>query len=261
MKKYILALALIISVIKSEEVTAQGPPITADKPIMLGGSTMILRTLMESRSNTQGHFTSIPIIYHYLPTSNSLVGVHIPMVGFSFDGEPERSGFGLGDISILAKYQFYRSDGTGRTFRIVGKTFQTLPTGKALEFGTHSSGEYQSYFGVVAGYESLKHGISNEIGYNWAPSDIEDEVRYKLGFGLPLLKPTYPVNQLNLYFEYQSSWFPEANEYMMLYAQGLQYAKGRYTFEAAVQVPLIQNRAFIRERNYSLLFGTRVILN
>jgi len=261
MKNIIIVIGLYISASLFSQLTAQGPPITADKPIMLGGKTMILRSLAEARSTTQGDFLAIPIIYHYLTSSNSLIGLHVPLVSYRFEGEPSNKGFGLGDISILGKYQFYRKDGTGRTFRLVAKTFQTLPTGKDIDFDVYSSGRYQSYYAVVAGYESLKYGISNEIGYQLSPSNSNDEIRYKLGFGLPLLKQRYPVNQINLYFEYQSSWFTESNEYMMLYAQGVQYAKGRVTLEAAIQVPLIEDRAFIRQRDYSLFIGTRVILN
>jgi len=261
MKNYISILLLLSSIATTVDLSAQGPPITADKPIMLGGGTMILQSLVESRSTTQGHFTAIPIVYHYLPTSNSLIGLHLPFVGYSFDGDFGNSGFGLGDISLLGKYQFYRKDGTGKTFRLVAKTLQTFPTGKELNYEIYSSGMYQSYYGLVAGYESLKHGISNELGYQLSPSGNNDEIRYKLGFGLPLLRPTYPVNQLNLYFEDQSSWFVEQDEYLMLYAQGIQYARGRYTIEAAVQVPLVEDRVFARQRDYSLFFGTRIILN
>jgi len=77
---------------------------------------------------------------------------------------------------------------------------------------------------------------------------------------LPLLKPAYPVNQINLYFEYQNSWFTELNEYMLLYAQGIQYAKGRLTVEASVQFPLVQKLDVVSERDFSIFLGTRVIL-
>ena len=143
-----------------------------------------------------------------------------------------------------------------KTFRLVVKTLQTLPTGKSLNVEGISTNDYQSYFGIVAGYESIKYGISNEIGFNIRPSNDMDEFRYKLGFGLPLLKSTYPVNQINLYFEYQNSWFSAINEFMMLYAQGIQYAKGRLTIETAIQLPLIQSVSEEKERNFSIFIGT-----
>ncbi len=236
---------------------AQGPPITGDKPIMLGANNWVVKTLTEIRHTESGNFVKVPLMVHYLPASNVLVGVHAPFVSYNF--KEGAQGQTLGDVELLAKYQFYRKDKTGKTFRLVAKTLQTLPTGKSLNLDGISTGDYQSYVGVVAGYESIKYGISNELGYNLSPSNDMDEFRYKLGFGLPLLKSTYPVNQVNLYFEYQSSWFTTIDEYLMLYAQGIQYAKGRLTVEASVQFPLIQTVPEAGQRNFSLFLGTRYI--
>jgi len=249
----------VIIIVSCQLGWSQGPPITADKPIMLGGDTKLLKTLSEFRKTDQGDYVSLPVMFHYLPSSNSLVGLHVPYVNYSLADDSE-SGGTLGDIAILGKYQFYRKDQMGKTFRIVAKTLQTLPTGKSLGVDGISTGYYQSYTGVVAGYESIKYGISNELGYNLVPGNNGDELRYKLGFGLPLKKSVYPVNQVNLYFEYQNSWFVEREEFMLLYAQGIQYAKGRLTVEASVQAPLIQSLSDSPRRKYSIFFGTRYIL-
>ena len=259
MKTTIKWLLAIIACTTLNQIKAQGPPITADKPIMLGAKSVILRTLTEVRNTEKGVFTKAPLMVHYLPTSNSLVAVHLPYVYYDFREENATDGQTLGDIEIMGKYQFYRNDKTGKTFRLVAKTLQTLPTGKSLNVDGISTGLYQSYIGTVAGYESIKYGISNELGYNIVPNGSIDDLRYKLGFGLPLLKPTYPVKQINLYFEYQSSWFIERGDYQLLYAQGVQYAKGRLTMEAAIQLPLAQTVSKDNERNYSLLFGTRFV--
>jgi len=141
-----------------------------DKPVMLGANSWVVKSLTEIRNTDEGNFIKAPLIVHYLPTANTLVGVHIPFVNSNFDGDEANQS--LGDIELLAKYQFYRKDGS-----------------------------------LIAGYESLKYGISNELGYNIQPSTDMDELRYKLSFGLPLMKPTYPVKKVNLYFEYQSSWW------------------------------------------------------
>jgi len=236
---------------------AQAPPITADKPIMLGAGSWVIKSLTEIRKTETGTFVKAPLMIHYLPSASSLVAVHLPLVNYNFqDGG---SGQALGDIELMAKYQFYRKDGMGKTFRIVAKTVQTLPTGKAIDVDGISTGNYQSYFGIVAGYESIKYGISNELGFNLDPSDDLDELRYKLGFGLPLLPSVYPVKQINLYFEYRSSWFTTMNEYMLLYAQGIQYAKGQITVEAAVQFPLVQTISESKKRNFSVFLGSRYV--
>ncbi|MEL6917228.1 MAG: hypothetical protein AAFO99_05800, partial [Bacteroidota bacterium] len=223
--------------------------------IMLGGGSFTMKTLTEIRKTERGTFTYIPLMLHYLPSSNSLVALHLPYIGYNF--ENGGSGSSLADIRILGKYQFFRKDGTGKTFRIVAKTLQTLPTGDELDLIDLSTGKYAGYFGLVAGYESLKYGISNEIGYNWMPDGTLDELRYKLGFGLPLLKPQYPNKQLNLYFEYTNSWVVERDWYQLLYAQGVQYAGKNITFDLAVQLPLVNDVDVGRELKYSVFLGTR----
>lgn len=254
--KYKILLVLIFAFAKAYP---QGPPLTADKPIMLGGGSFIAKTLTEIRVTEEGTATRIPVMLHYLPTSNTLFAVHIPYVNYSFK-DVRGSGNTLGDINVVGKYQFYRKDGTGKTFRIVAKTLQTLPTGEALDIEGISTGNYAGYYGVVAGYESLKYGVSNELGYNWMPDGTLDKMVYKLGFGLPLLKPTYPVNQVNLYFEYSSEWFHERSQYELLYAQGIQYARKQWTWEAGIQFPLIQDAPEASKEKYTIYIGTRFIL-
>lgn len=233
---------------------SQGPPITADKPIMLGGKSFTTKTLTEIRNTQRGTIVYAPLMLHYLPTANSLVAIHLPYTGYDFK---DSSGGGLGDVKIMGKYQFYRKDGTGKTFRIVAKTLQTLPTGDELDLVDISTGKYAGYYGIVSGYESLKYGISTEIGYNWMPDGTLDEFRAKLGFGLPLLKPQYPNKQLNLYFEYNSMYMHERDWYQLFYAQGIQYALKNITFDLALQLPLIQQIDDGREFNYSVFIGTR----
>ena len=234
---------------------AQGPPITSDNPIMLGARSLTARTLVEVRNTERGTSLYLPIILQYLPTSNTLVAVNLPYLDYDFD--PENRGRTLADITLLGKYQFLRKDATGKTFRMVAKTLQTLPTGKDLDLMGLSTGHYAGYFGVVSGYESLKYGFSAEMGYNWMPDGSLDEFRTKLGFGLPLLKPQYPNRQVNIYFEYASSWFAERDSYQLLYAQGIQYAGKNITVDLALQLPLVQQAPQGQAFNYGAFFGTR----
>ncbi len=255
---FLLFVTLHIAVANS---VAQGPPITADKPIMLGAKRVILKSLTEIRTTDQGSFIKAPIMAHYLPSSNLLFAIHVPYVRTNFNEGLLNSPInfsGLGDIELLGKYQFFRKDATGKTFRMVAKTLQTLPTGKMYSIDGILTGTYQSYIGTVAGYETIKYGISNEVGLNMSKDHALKEFKHKLGFGLPLLKPSYPVKQINLYFEYQSSWFYDVVSYRLLYAQGLQYAIKRLTLEAAIQFPLIQNNT-PQNFNRSVFIGTRYI--
>lgn len=239
----------------SIKIWAQGPPITADKPIMLGGNSFTMKTLVEYRETERASILYAPLMLHYLPTSNSLVALHIPYLQYDVANGPQ--GSGLADVLAVGKYQFYRWDGTGKTYRMVAKTIQTLPTGEEVDIMQLSTGNYAGYFGIVSGYETLKYGISTELGYNWMPDGTLDEFRGKIGFGLPLLKPQYPNKQINLYFEYNNSLFPEREWYQFQYAQGIQYAGKNITFDLAFQMPLIQNMPDFRKQVYSLFIGTR----
>jgi len=239
---------------------SQGPPITGDKPIMLSGGTMLVKTLTEIRHTNEGKFTKAPIMVHYIFSNKFLMAAHVPHVSYKFDNPEMGEGSGLGDVQVMAKYQLFRNDNTGKTLRVVAKTVQNLPTGEKLGIEGMSTGEYESYQAFVLGYETIKYGLGMELGYNVAPNGYQgNEVIHKFGVGLPLLKPVYPVNQINLYFEYQQSWFPKIEAYQLFYAQGIQYAIDQFTFEAAVQVPLVQDIAEINKRKYSILLGTRYV--
>ncbi len=252
--KYIYWLTVIL-VLSTDFSVAQGPPITSDKPIMLGAGSFTARTLAEIRNTERGTFAYVPVAISYLPSSNTMIGVAIPYL--NYDIENGDSGSSLADIKITGKYQFFRKDATGKTFRVVAKTVQTLPTGEDLDLMDLSVGKYAGYYGVVAGYETLKYGISNELGYNSMPDGSMDEFRYKLGFGLPLLKPQYPNKQINLFFEYTNSWLVERDWYQLLYAQGIQYARKNTTFDLAIQVPLVSDVDTGRKLQYSLFLGSR----
>lgn len=236
---------------------AQGPPITGDKPIMLGGNRVVLRSLAEFRQLEQGTALQVPLRVHYLPTANSLVGVYAPLVHYAL---PDVQGTTFGDLQLVGKYQFYRANSTGKTFKMLVKTLQTLPTGQSLALDGMSTGQYQGFYSLLAGYESLNYGIIGEMGFNHSPMPFFNEWRTKVGFGLPLLKPSYPVNQINLYFEYQSSYFTAQRRYALFYAQGIQYAKGRVTLDLAVQLPLYQTLLPDMRRRYSLYFGLRCVI-
>lgn len=243
----------------TNNIFAQGPPITTDKPIMLGEGQQILKTLTEIRHFEQGTVTRIPMMYHYLPTSNSLVALHIPLVIGSMN-ENNDGEMSLGDLNLLLKYQFYRKDGKAKTFRMVGKLLQTFPTSTnnvgVVDFGVN---EWQTLIGWVAAYESIKYGISHEISYKWVGGDtFSDEIQHKLGFGLPLLKPVYPVKQINLFFEYNGNYFIENKTYELLYAQGIQYARKQWTFETAIQAPIIKIENE-NARKYSWFLGMRYV--
>ena len=261
MNRFIKYNYILILVFLSSSIVAQGPPITGDKAIMLAPGNVVIKTLTEFRANEWNKYIRTPLMVHYLPSSNLLVGLHLSYVTKikgEFDWSDDLNT--LGDSELLVKYQFYRKDLMAKTFRVAAKSLMTFRSPKNAMVEGIATNKYQNYFGVIAGYETIKYGITGEMGYNLVHGDNWDRLQTKLGFGLPLLKPSYPVNQINLYFEYQSNWYPQIDEYTLLFAQGLQYAKDQFTFEFAVQLPLHQRIEFHEKRVYSLLFGMRYVI-
>lgn len=232
----------------------QGPPITEDSPMLLGAGSYTIRVISESRKLDIGNATYVPLMLHYLPTSNTEVSVNVPYLNYDLNGV---SGSGLADIRLTGKYQFYRKDGKAKTFRMDAKTVQTLPTGDKLDLMDLSMGIYSGYYGIVAGYESLKIGITSELGYNWMPDGTLDVLQLKAGVGWPLLEPQYPNKQLNLYFETANMWQTERNSYQFMYAQGIQYARKDITIDLSYQIPVFQDISEGPEFKRSIFIGGR----
>lgn len=239
---------------------AQGPPITLDKPIMLGEKKGTLRPYFKLANNALRDFSALIVEGDYNVSNTFAIGAELPLVYDQLDKA------GLGDVSLMAKYQFYRKDGMGKTVRIAAKGKQSFATGRDAETMTLGMGHSMSYLGILAARESLKLGTQFEFGYGFVPSNQRlSQLSYKLGFGLPLLEPAYPVKQINLYFESEGlnlRDFKGDPQYAYYYSQGLQYAIGRYTYDLSVQFPLAQqlNGSPGMERRISALLGFRVIL-
>ena len=252
MKKHIISFFVILFWGSNQ---AQGPPITIDKIILLGSNSFTARSLTEIRSTERGDFVYIPFSLSYLPTANTSFTIDVPFINYDFNNGPNGNGFA--DLRITGRYQFYQKNETGKTFRVLAKTEQTLPTGENLDLIGLSTGLYQGYYGVLTGYESLKFGITSELGYNWIPDETLDNLKYKLSFGLPLLKPQFPNKQVNLYFEYTSLWIFERDWYQLLYAQGVQYAGKDFTIDLSAQIPIVNDVDVDRELRYAIFLGGR----
>lgn len=227
---------------------------------MLGEKKGTLRPYLKLANNAQRDFTALIIEGDYNVSNSFAIGAELPLV------YEQRDKAGLGDVSLMAKYQFFRKDGMGKTVRIAAKGKQTFATGRDAETMTFGMGHAMSYIGILAARESLELGTQFEIGYGFVPTNERlSQLSYKLGFGLPLLEPTYPVKQVNLYFEtegFNLRSFEGDAQYGYYYSQGLQYAIGRYTYDLSVQFPLTQklNGSPGMERRISALIGMRVIL-
>jgi hypothetical protein len=252
---------LLLYAAASSVLWAQGPPITLDKPIMLGQNKGTFRPMLKIVNNSIIDFNALILDADYNLSNKFALAIEAPLI---FPNEV--SGARFGDVGVSAKYQFLRVDGVGKTLRIAAKARNMFRTGIHEDTPILGMGHNMTYLGVLAAREALKLGIQAELGYNMAAGTAHlDHLLYKLGFGIPLLKPVYPVNQLNLYCEFEGMNLPKhlgINQYGYYYAQGLQYARGVYTFDFSVQFPLSQQFHGVGtfERRVWTLIGTRVVI-
>jgi hypothetical protein len=257
--KKTMFIVLIINTLLSINSFAQGPPITLDKPIMLGEKKGTVRPMFKIINSDTRSFKTFIADADYNFTNNLATMIEVP---FTFGATDVKAG--LGDIAVGLKYQFYTKNGMGKTLRIAAKAKNMFATGKKLETPIIGMGHNMTYVGILAARESLKFGVQAELGYNIVPSATHlGNLDYKLGFGLPCFEAVYPVDQLNLYFEFEGMNMQKhlgENQYAYYYAQGIQYAKNIYTYDLSLQFPLKQQVPSSYQRNFILLLGMRVII-
>ena len=252
-------LCLIMCAINSLAIYAQGPPVMTDSPIILGKGRTIIKTLTQYiRAENDVDYLTVPLIVHYTIDSDKLVGIHLPYVTtYNLHGKDANAA--LGDIDLLYNHQFYQWDKQGKTFRMLGKFKQTIPTGTATHFESISMNAWKSTIGLVSGYESLEFGLLSDVGYKII-AEAPDQIYYNFGFGLPLLPHQFPPKQVNVYIETQGEYHPETGKSALYYTPALQYATYQWTVEIGAQLPIYQLYSASNSLEYSLIFGARFVL-
>jgi hypothetical protein len=230
----------------------------ADSPIRLGAHKTVIRSWVQFRSYTYTDVVSAPLLVDYTLTSDLQVGVTLP---FAMSTSPFDPGPGIADAMLRVKYQFLRRDREAHTFRASGVVRQWLPTGPDIDNFDVGTGAFRTHLAVVAGIEDVHYGLQSEIGYVIQTDNMADMAVGRLSFGLPFLKPVFPVKQLTLYFEYEGMYMRDGRDhYAVMYAQGLQYARKRWTFDASAEFPLSQHMPPTYFRRWGLMAGARVVI-
>ena len=104
--KFRILISLLLAIGMTGTIKAQGPPITADKPIMLSSGTSLIKTLVEVRKTNQGTFTRAPLMLHHVITKKFIAAVHLPHVSYNFtDGNPLGEGTAFGDVQLMMKWR------------------------------------------------------------------------------------------------------------------------------------------------------------
>ena len=257
--KTIIQLLTLFSLLLSLKMTAQGPPIFTDTPIMLGLEGRGLRTFgnIISRENANAYVQ--PIVVPYNISNKWQVSLIAPFVSISPGGADSRSG--LGDIEISTKYQLYKKDGKGSTLRGLIRLDETFPTGNSSRVPALGSGAYQTTLSLVNGYVTTKYGIYSEFGYTITSDGLPDNFTYNIAFGYPLLPQKYPPNQLNVFLEFNGNYVFDQVGNNLFVSPGIQYIAGRkLLFESGIQIPVDDSAPVGQRTNYILRIGTRILI-
>ncbi len=238
----------------------QGPPITVETPIMLGLGGSGIRTFNRFTSVENGHAFVHVLTIPYNFSTKSQIGIVMPFVF----NKPENtiSSSGLGDLTLFAKYQLYKIDDIGKTFRITAKITQSIPTKSSSLQDPNNTKISQTYIGIIVGKLSTKTGIYGDFGYNLTNSGLTDNIIYNISFGFPLLEHQYPQKQVNLYLEVNGNYLIDPKRNVNFLSPGIQWIPGRrFLLEYSFQLPIFQDNSQINSTNFRSLIGIRFLIN
>ena len=239
---------------------AQGPPITAETPVMLGLEGSGIRTFGKFISKENVTIYVQPIAIPYNITSKFQVGAIFPFK-FIAPKESKTTG-GFADMTVFAKYQLYKKDGKAKTFRILGIVKQSFPTGKTSSNPAIGYRLSQTYVGIIIGKLSIKKGLYGDFGYNLTNKSSSDNFLYNFSVGLPLLPQKYPQKQLNTFLEFNGNYVFDPKAHTLFISPGLQFIPGRRVlFESSFQIPIVQKNITTNKTKYMILLGTRFLIN
>ncbi len=178
-----------------------------------------------------------------------------------------RSSEGFGDVSLFARYTFFKQDARGHTFRIAAFGGVKAPTGDdnesdalgplpiPLQSGT---GSWDGFGGVIVTYQSLAFQVDAQASYTAKneANDFEggDEARLDGSYQYRLLPRTlgkgtpgflYGVLEANIIYRDENRVFGSRDRNSggtsIFLSPGLQYVTKRYILEGSVQLPVSQN--------------------
>lgn len=247
-----IALLLLLQ----NQLHAQGPPVTAETPIMLGLEGSGIRSFFKITDSDEGRLTSwiwgVPYNIH----TNFQVGAAFAYVWQDKIGRTTTNGFG--DVNLFTKVLLFKKDGRARTFRILATGSQSFPTAAKSLRGNDQPNIYQTYVGLVFGKVTTRIGLYGDIGYRWVNSNLRDHFVYNLSVGVPLLPVRYPQKQINAYLELNADHTIDGPADLVSLSPGLQFIPGRRLLvEVSYSLPLNSDSPI----NWSLLSGIRFLLN
>jgi len=242
----------------SLSVAAQGPPITAGTPVMLGLEGRGIRTFVRTSVSDNAVSLIVPLGLPYNITPTWQIGTAIPFFrNATIEGNQIKQG--IGDIAVFTKYQLYKRDGRGKTLRTIAIIRHTLPTGRTFDGTAVSSGAFTTAIGLINGFITTRYGLYFDIAYVIRSRQLPDLWTHNLSLGIPLLPHRYPQRQLNAYLELNTRRSEHFKLQFLQLSPGLQFIAGRrFLIETSFGYPIYQTPN--SNLRYSALLGTRILL-
>ncbi len=251
----------------------------------------MLRSFVEADREARGgevlHVVQVPTILGYNPTADGVIDLVVPYVIKELK-TPDKRHFdarGVGDISILGKYRFYREDFPRGSTQMALLGGLELPTGATnirkdgvklpptLQLG---SGGVNPSFGLAAGWISAFHALEGgtQFKYNSRHNGFRfgTVVNYDLAYEREIY-PKWPIEnaQLGLLLELNgehrerdvsgSSKVSASGGDTIFLSPGIQYIfLDNALLETSFQFPVLDaaNGSQLH-KDYRVLFGFRVV--
>lgn len=188
-------------------------------------------------------------------------------------GDVSTSEFGLGDAAVFVRYEVFRNDQQGRTFRVAPFAGVRLPTGRDGETG---DGSVDFFGGVVATLArtqwvldtQLRYDLNREAdGFDRGNSvRFESSFQYRLAPGIVTQDTTafvYGVLELsaNRYERNRLGGIADPNSggFELYLTPGLQYATRRWIADLGVKLLIASDlNGTALEPDYSILTSIRI---
>lgn len=224
-----------------------------------------------SRSVTT--FQSVSVV-GYGPARRTAVFGVLPVVHIDQEVGSERAeATGLGDSKLFARYEIFRADGPGRTFRLSPFAGVTVPTGEEDETG---DGSLDVFGGLIATFAMTDWVFDGQAQYvaNREANGFErgDQASFDVSLQYRLLPNRletstsgflFGVIEANVSYLGEDRLFgvddPNSGGVVVSVSPGVQYAAKRWIAEAAVRIPVAADlNGNALEPDYSVIASLRL---
>lgn len=281
MKTGLTRLTLLLTVCLAVSV-GQAAPIGTNTALPLSAGEIIVREQLvatHASDNFGGigrhvdNFVALTVMGYGFTSKLAFFAV-LPLVNIDNTfGNVSTADSGPGDAALFARYEIFRSDGPGRTFRIAPFAGVRLPTGREGETG---DGSLDVFGGLIATLASTQWVLDSQLRHDFNRESngfergdvtrLESSFQYRLS-PAKVSRDTsafiYGVLEISArYYERNRTGGvtnPNSGGFHLLLTPGLQYATRRWIADLGVTVPLIRNlNGSALEPDYAILTSIRV---